>query len=301
MSQVQLRRQGRIDAIKLDAKFQQFTRRPATSSNMFVSQRTPLAPLEGTPEEFSVLRAVTSQGIAYEMVHKNKKYKEMERIKAVYGHIPEPPRSSLGDYRTELSTHAASDRDKLNARLVKGMSDLEASEAMVKSAMQGSTVGAQEQAQKNLLTLKRTKIDLVHDKRSRFVDPLMLPPTRVAGVIEQMAAKAKEKMKQTQQKRLGLGGEESEAAAREKIEAEILDKQYKDKQHEGEGEGDHGDDASEAHSLSLTETQRVFLDRPIVEYGKGRLKSTHNCKIPLEGPWNTVPGNYSLRPGDHSG
>ena len=59
ISVINQRRFDAAAAIKLDAKFQKFTRRPCTSSSLFVPVRTLLAPLRNTEEEFAPYRVFT--------------------------------------------------------------------------------------------------------------------------------------------------------------------------------------------------------------------------------------------------
>jgi hypothetical protein len=44
----------------------------------------------------------------------------------------------------------------------------------------------------------------------------------------------------------------------------------------------------------------IFLQKPKVVYGKGRLTSTHNSKGELESPWSVTGGRYATKPGDRT-
>lgn len=44
----------------------------------------------------------------------------------------------------------------------------------------------------------------------------------------------------------------------------------------------------------------LFLQKPKVVYGKGRLTSTHNSKGELETPWSVTGGRYATKPGDRT-
>ena len=46
--------------------------------------------------------------------------------------------------------------------------------------------------------------------------------------------------------------------------------------------------------------RRLFLEKPLVHYGEGRLTSSHNMKGKLEEPWTTVGGRYNTLPGDRT-
>ena len=46
--------------------------------------------------------------------------------------------------------------------------------------------------------------------------------------------------------------------------------------------------------MSVASTINVLPPVVKVEYGKGRLQSTHMCKGKLENPWDCVPGDYKM-------
>jgi hypothetical protein len=114
MSAIQLRHVNAARIVALDARFFRFTKRPATASALFIPLRTAVAPLDGTPEQKSIIRHITSQGKEYELAEKNRK----QDLRAALGfEVKEPPRSAMGDYTDAVKVELLNERDKLYNKL----------------------------------------------------------------------------------------------------------------------------------------------------------------------------------------
>lgn len=103
-------------------------------------------------------------------------------------------------------------------------------------------------------TLRNSKIDMVHN-RARFVASNLLPPRESSSVYQDLKIKLREE---------------------ENLEMRSTT------------------DVSSEASMSVTSTINVLPPVVKVEYGKGRLQSTHMCKGKLENPWDCVPGDYKM-------
>ena len=80
LSQVASRRRKLAQNVALDAKFLKFTSRLTQNSALALPQRTPSAPLNGTEERYSIMRAITSQGKEYDLFNKYKKADQLAKF-----------------------------------------------------------------------------------------------------------------------------------------------------------------------------------------------------------------------------
>lgn len=303
MSAIQLRHVNAARIVALDARFFRFTKRPATASALFIPLRTAVAPLDGTPEQKSIIRHITSQGKEYELAEKNRK----QDLRAALGfEVKEPPRSAMGDYTDAVKVELLNERDKLYNKLnVKPMSDREAMEAMVLAA-------AAEQAKNGKGSKEAavaTKLSLVQDKRLRFIEDAVAPPERKLTLVERMARERNAKEAADKRERMGISGAAGEAAKAE-LQAALLAPVDEDDEVEPPppSSGDHGGIIEQmAHQRKTRQAQKKkargvhLLMREEVKYGQGRLRSTHNLTGAMEKPWATVSGRYKVRAGDRTG
>lgn len=162
-SQIAQRRIGTARMVAMDGKFYSFTRRPCTSSSIGISLRTPAAPMEGTEEEHSVLRMITSQGKEFELVAAAKKTDKYSRV----GMKPRPTKSHLGAYTVAMEYSKPTDRETLLNRVVY---DVPTAAPPQNSGSRAMDITAEREA------LKKVKTDMVRDRRSRFVDGDIIPP-----------------------------------------------------------------------------------------------------------------------------
>lgn len=268
-SELRQRRLACARAVCLDGKFQASTRRPSTSSKMFISHRNPDAALEGTEEEFSQLRAITSQGEEYDDYNKAKLMESQDVFKS-------PPKLTLtvlGEYNNQQRSIRRDPREQLFNKLVNKPTKF----------VSVSAATSVTPTQANLPTfsdeIRRKQIDMVNGRRARFVSADLLPPAKLTSVVDAMSKEWNEKQEKERLRKMGLSSEEGELRARAQVEQQLL------------SQGNlTSDDTLTGLDRPVTPKTRHFLDAPVVNFGKGRLTSTHNCKIPLEDPWSTVEG-----------
>jgi hypothetical protein len=166
---------------------------------------------------------------------------------------------------------------------------------------------------------KRGKIDMVHDKRPRYVSADLLPSNREVSLVETMSKQETARQEALLRKKQGLGTEGSVAAAREMMEAALEMGAVSSSSTRGgafdpaaEAEAEMamattltGIDAGAAQRKQAAERQvamrKLFLQKEVVKYGAGRITSTHNTVGKIEEPWNTVQGRYAVLPGDRTG
>lgn len=299
MSAIQMRHDRAAKIVALDAKFFRFTRRPATASAMFISLRTPTAPLEGTPEEKSIMRHITSQGKEYELVEKNRKIDLRARLGF---DVKEPPRSAMGDYTDGIKVEISGERDKLYNKLnVKPMSDREAVEEAVLAAaeeLRKTGKGAKEAA-------IQEKVALVQDKRLRFIEDGVIPPERKLTLVERMAIERKAAAEEERKKRLGINGGKADTAKAELAAALLAP--VDEEVHEEDilpGGGIIDELARKRRERDKRKKKARgahLLMRSPIKYGVGRLLSTHNLTGAIEAPWATVTGRHKIKAGDRTG
>lgn len=156
---------------------------------------------------------------------------------------------------------------------------------------------------------KRDKMDLVKDKRPRYVAPDLLPAIHTLSLVEKMSREESERQKLLLRKKQGLGTEHGVAAARSMMEEAI-----------GQSQGNSfsmGTGIDEANEVSITGVdggavrrklaaektvalKKLFLHKEVPKYGEGRITTTHNTIGKIEEPWTTVQARYSTKDGDRT-
>ena len=269
------RRLRLAEQVALDGKFLKFSKRLALSSAMMMPLRTPQAPLAGTEEEGDVLRKIASQGPDFE---KYEKYKKMDKL-ATFRRA-HPSINTIGMYDAKVTSAVFKERDALTDRLV---FDKQISEDNAVESDAGRTASAK--AGRTLLDiLKKDKIDLVGNSRPRYVAQELLPSTRVLSSVELLTKEDKERNGTHRSGKSGL-------MARSMVEESIT---------EAQGESEASDSFDMMHRRKTQALKRLFLQKEVVQYGEGRITSTHNTKGKLEEPWTTVRGRYATLPGDRT-
>ena len=298
VSAVQQRRIHSARLVALDAKFFRFTKRPATSSAMFLSLRSPTAPLDGTEEQKSIMRHITSQGKEYDLVAKNRKVDLRVRLGFA---VKEPPKSGMGDYIDGIIVNINGERDLLYNKLnIKPMSDVEAIQAQMLAAAEerNKSKGAKE-------AVIQPKVDMVQDKRLRFVEPVVIPPARKLTLLERMAKERAQSAEEERKARLGIAGE-AEHAAKQELMKSLLAPVDEDDKDDATFVGD-GLIEEQAHKRKMKAKQQKkmrgvhLLMKKEIKYGAGRLRSSHNLTGKIEPPWSAVSGRFAVKPGDRSG
>lgn len=299
LSAVQQRRMHSARLVALDAKFLRFTRRPATSSALFLSQRSPTAPLDGTEEQASIMRHITSQGKEYDLVEKNRTVDLRARLGFA---VKEPPKSSLGDYTDGIVVTLHGERDLLYNKLnVKPMSNVEAIQAQMLAAAEESKqskAGAKE-------AVIQPKVDMVQNRRLRFVEPEVTPPVRKLTLVERMAKERRAEAEEDRKQRLGIGGAAGDAAKNELMQSLLAPVDEDEGIEAMPPPGGLLEEGAHKRKMKARQLKAVrglhLLKKPEVVYGTGRLRSTHNLTGHIEEPWSLTTGRFAVKAGDRSG
>lgn len=184
LSQLRGRRKQVVNLVSLDAKFYSFTKRPATSSAIFLPLRKPSAPMDGTEEQDNIVRMIASQGQEWDLVNKVAPTAQSARLKAMIGKIEKSAKNSIGAYCDEVMINSGSAKDEIYNRLIiKPLSQLEEANLKLTKGMKTIEAG------------KQKKVDMINGKRARFVDSELLPVERERSLVERMAIEAREKKK----------------------------------------------------------------------------------------------------------
>jgi hypothetical protein len=192
LSQLRGRRRQVVDLVSLDAKFYSFTKRPSTSSAIFLPLRKPSAPMDGTEEEGNIVRMIASQGQEWDLVNKSAPTAQTVRLKAMIGKIEKSAKNSIGAYCDEVILNSGSSKDEIYNRLItKPLSQLEESNLKLSKGM------------KKIESGKQKKVDMINGKRARFVESELLPVERERSLVERMAIEAREKKKAATLAKLG--------------------------------------------------------------------------------------------------
>ena len=274
-SVIKKRRDYIARCVAVDGRFAGFTKRPSSSSCLWLPRRKPEAPMYGTEEQGSILRIIASQGKDFDLVEKTKKENIYEKL----GLVLDPPVSIIGAYSEAIVFGGSSDRDKL----LFSVAGTQATGAVEEEGGGGEDEGDGNTLDPNAnrTALKREKLDLVSGRRKRFVAKALVPPKHMSSFIEKAhekdrkAAEAKQKRKdQVNMKLQGVkDASEPEAAGKDTSSEDVLK-------------------ALDARTAHL----RVYDPK----YGKGRLTSTHNSKGRLLVPWEHVAHSYATLPGDRT-
>ena len=115
---------------------------------------------------------------------------------------------------------------------------------------------------------RREKDDLINNRRSRFVDPSLVPPSRDKNDIFNIIREAKKERSEKEDKK------------KEKKSLSIFAKS--------------SDLSAGDNDLSNAEKRKraAFLRGEQVSYGRGRLTSSHNMKGSIEYPFEFVSDSY---------
>ena len=274
----QQRRAIIAEKVARDGKFVSLTKRPATSSSLWLPLRKPEAPIYGTEEQNNILRIIASQGKDFELVAKTKTVNIYEKL----GIKESPNKSSIGVYCDAVQYGGASDRDKYLHSLTGTHST------------PGDLVDPRDTAKSDLLdgvatrnALKTETIDMVGNRRRRFVDKILMPPKHLNSYLED--------------------AHEREILEEEKKRKLILEKNknlmHKDTDTTNGTNGTNGSSVeSGIDNVADQLGQRMKFLKPVeVKYGKGRLRSTHNLRGKITEPWTTVQHNYAVKSGDRTG
>eukprot|EP01038_Epipyxis_sp_PR26KG_P007844 gene7844-10651_t len=216
ISAIKQRRLNLVHSVSNDAKFLNYTKRLTTNSALLIPLRTPFAPLEGTEEEKSVLRAITSQGPEFENLLKNKK---KDKLKKFVMRIKPPSKSTIGAYNETTKFNELNDRDKLYQLLaidskLEELHSTQATEVNNDNGLKGSPKKTAEFEIQN-------KIELVNDKRPRYVSKSILPPIHTISKVETMSTQMKAQEEKALRKKQGLSSDAGLNLARQEIEAAI--------------------------------------------------------------------------------
>jgi hypothetical protein len=284
-SQLGHRRIGSAQKIALDARFLRYTKRPSTSSALFVSLRTPDAPLDGTEEERYENRILSDQGKEYDQVREMRN----KTLRKSLGFRPKtPPKTPMGDYCIDQVQNPMKERESLFSRLnSKPLTELEALEASVREKANETKSASEAKIAE--------KVEMVNGKRSRFVDHVAVPPIRTESSLRNAIRTQKEDEKKKMEKSIGISDETNDKL-RNEIENELT------------GETQKVDHASIQSASQVTKGKKDALKKRLflrsrkqqVSYGKNRISSTHNSLGTIEAPWVTTSGRYTTRKGDRT-
>lgn len=157
---------------------------------------------------------------------------------------------------------------------------------------------------------RRDKMDLVKDRRPRYVSPELLPAPHTLSLVEKMSRQESERQKELLRKKQGLGTEHGIAAARSAMEEAIAQAQQgqsfsvrtdTDDTNEVTVTGiDGGAMRRKLMAEKAVALKKMFLRKEVPKYGEGRITTTHNTKGKIEEPWITVQGRYTTKEGDRT-
>jgi hypothetical protein len=258
MSKLQERRLNSAAKLALDGKFDKFTARPCTSSSLGHSRRTALAPLQGTPEEHSMIRYLTTPTRTRRLIANGVRTAKREGrgVQKTQCKL-----SALGSYSQPVNTIAdPTDRQLLYDRLV----DDNDAKALAAAANMKEISNFSKIDHKAKESWKGSKVDMTgSEKRSLFVAKDMVPPKRELGGIQELKLKLKAQNIQEDE------DSDSEITA-ENTELDIVAKREREKR-----------------------KKEALLKRKVV-YGEGRITSTHMVKKQVQVPWSTVSSQYKI-------
>eukprot|EP00981_Chlorochromonas_danica_P013797 scaffold6860_cov155-Ochromonas_danica.AAC.1 len=318
LTSLQDRRRLFAQQVALDAKFMQFTKRTTQQSVLSLPLRTPQAPMDGTEEANNAMRIILSQGFEFDRLEK---YKKADRFAQLMGIEKTPTKNRLGAYCEEIAFAKLNARDQLFDRLGPAMqaaayaaASKEEQEEM-ESLFPDKTAAYMPPKQPNVRVEveKQSKIDLVDNRRPRYVDRALLPRKPEPTLVEKMIREQKEKEEAARLKRFNLSSEKGLEAARKQMEEEIAAAQQISSQGQETEKSAMELMGEERQGYRIASRQRrrneaerkqsiarMFLQKEEIKYGQGRLTSSHNLKGKLEDPWSTVGGRYAPRPGDRT-
>lgn len=159
-------------------------------------------------------------------------------------------------------------------------------------------MGANKNAKTVIEIEKREKIDLIQDKRPRYVHPELLPSAKPLSLVQKLSNEDAKRQADLLRKRQGLGTEQGVAAARQQMEEAI-----------GSGVVTTDPDLTDPDRSAVRRKQeaekaltmrKMFLQKEVPNYGEGRITSTHNAKGKIEEPWVVIKGRYVTLEGDRT-
>lgn len=272
------RRQKLAQLVILDGKFNQFTKRPATSSAMLLPLRHAVAPYEGTEEEGNTRRILSSQGKDFDMVKT-----QISNTRRFGGQSQKVPTSTIGAYTKALDKVAVTAREELFAQVpIKPLTERELAELAVSKSSSNNL-------ESRLANIKKDKADTVNkDRRLRFVEKELVPPEVLLNDIQTIIQEKANRKEQERLKNL-LGSEK----ALENVQNMIASTGDSDSVTSGKKSIDTAKSSLDTmEQETLNEQKKSFLSKPKIIYGKGRVTSTFACKQKLPEPWSTVSNFY---------
>jgi len=256
MSKTAQRQRESAALVKMDALFNSFTKRPCTASAILIPLRSGNAPLENTEEEYSTQRLLS-------MLDEDKEARKEDKKSSLIGRKPVPLKSKMGAYASGVEYKVENPRTILMDRIApRFANEREKAEETVRIlAEKGGRKG----------DVKRQKVDLVLNRRRRFVDKLLLPPTKM-----EMDAFAKLK----QQRRLKQEAEAEEIGAEGAFSTEEVTGSLST--------------VAKARKAKNVARQKFLNSTKNIPYGNTRLRSTHYMKGHFtDRPWEYVSGYYN--------
>jgi len=273
------RRMKLAQLVILDGKFNQFTKRPATSSAMLLPLRHAVAPYEGTEEEGNTRRILSSQGKDFDMVNT-----QVSTTRRFGGQAQKVPINTIGAYTKALDKIAGTAREELFAQVpIKPLTERELAELAVAKS-------SSNKMENRLANIKQEKVDTVNkDRRMRFVEKELVPPDVLMNDIQLMI---QEKANKKEQERLrDLQGSEK---ALENVQDMIASAGDNSSITSGKKSVDTARSSLDTMAQErLNEQKKSFLVKTKIIYGKGRITSTFACKQKLPEPWSTVSNFYT--------
>ena len=287
------RRLARASSIKLDAKFELFTKRPCTSSPLFISQRKATAPLKGTEEEISLMRYYSTPTRTRNLVVSAIEERKKLGIRA-HALLPTSQKlTPLGAYAEETNCIAdPTERQLLYDRL------LDANDEKSKIAKQNRAELNKMLESGKADQWRGKKVDMVpSEKRLRFVSKVLVPPNKDMSALEELKAKIKkdqEKLGIVSDKEVDNGECDEKGAANDEVVEGKDGLAIGPDKVEGEDNEKHLSDFDKKMQELQDKNSKKGITNKIT-YGKGRLTSTHQMKKPLAKPWGFIKSDHQLK------
>eukprot|EP01040_Poterioochromonas_malhamensis_P001219 gene1219-1293_t len=338
-SEVRRRRKNYAEKIALDAKFLNYTKRLTHESALALPLRTPKAPLEGTEEENLPMRYILSQGVEFEQLEKYRQKNRLNDLlgikadpqKSSIGAYAEGvvfnqmiDRDRLFDKLHNIqglinNTITVSGNTIITMSKEKGKKNTDDNDSLDLDNNDEASFSSKLSSNK-IEVEKKQKIDLVNAHRPRYVDACLLPENRVITKIDEMIQEQAIKDEKALLKKLKLNNTSDLEKARAQVEASIVQEQnkvtssnetYDSRPTTAEKSAQMakllGDEEETPFKVTARleldrqkALQRLFLNKPKIKYGEGRLMSAHNMTGKLEEPWSVIDGRYQTLSGDRT-
>lgn len=279
------RRLARARAFRLDAKFEKFTNRPCIASPLFISQRTPNAPLKGTEEEISLTRyfntPTRTRNLVVAAIEERKKSGADK-----FGAADSQKLTALGSYAKETNFLAdPSERQLLYDRILDENDERSKLAKQNRAELNKMLEGAKTDSWRG------QKVDMVpSEKRMRFVSKELVPPNRELSALDELKVKIKR-----EQDRLGITNKKEYGKDEDGDGKEDEGTSPRDNIHEAGEEDNESQITDFDKKMQELQGQKKKNDLKKVTYGKGRLTSTDRMKQPLEIPWGNVTSSHQLK------